>query len=255
MKCPRQYFSFHSCSERRGSSVSRMEKPGKISDPAHSPRDPASEPPPSIRPPAPHLTSLPQSHLVREDTALHDPSLLLAQPARVVRAVAEQAATFAFPVVVDPVMISKHGAPLMDADAQAALTELLARATLITPNAPEAEALTGRTIRTVTDARRAASELAEPGCSVLLKGGHLEGDAVDVLLHEGTFHELHAERIATRHTHGTGCTYASAITARLARGDDLVGAVHGAKAWLHRAIATAPEFGGGNGPVNHLTPL
>ncbi|MAQ16326.1 MAG: bifunctional hydroxymethylpyrimidine kinase/phosphomethylpyrimidine kinase [Sandaracinus sp.] len=175
--------------------------------------------------------------------------------ARVVRAVAEQAATFAFPVVVDPVMISKHGAPLMDADAQAALTELLARATLITPNAPEAEALTGRTIRTVTDARRAASELAEPGCSVLLKGGHLEGDAVDVLLHEGTFHELHAERIATRHTHGTGCTYASAITARLARGDDLVGAVHGAKAWLHRAIATAPEFGGGNGPVNHLTPL
>ena len=175
--------------------------------------------------------------------------------AEVVRALAEEARAFSFPLVVDPVMISKHGAPLMDEEARVALRPLLRRATLITPNAPEAEELSGRTIRTALEAHRAAFALAELGCSVLLKGGHLEGDAVDVLVHEGAAVELRAERIDTRHTHGTGCTYASAITARLAQGVELVEAVRGAKEWLTRAIADAPGLGAGSGPVQHLTRL
>ena len=175
--------------------------------------------------------------------------------AAVVQAVAEAAADFGFPLVVDPVMISKHGAPLMDEAAQAVLGALLERATLITPNAPEAAAILGRSVSNLTEAREAAEALATRGPSVLLKGGHLEGAAVDVLVHEGAVHELRAERIDTRHTHGTGCTYASAITARLARGDELLAAVQGAKEWLTRAIAGAPGLGGGSGPVDHLAPL
>ena len=176
--------------------------------------------------------------------------------AHVVRAVAQAAAAFGFPLVVDPVMISKHGAALLDEDAQTALEPLLAQATLITPNAPEAAALTGQPVDTLAQARAAAEALAERGCSVLLNGGHLsEHDAVDLLLHEGVLHELPAKRIDTPHTHGTGCTYAAAITARLARGDSLVDAVTGAKAWLTRAIANAPGIGHGQGPVDHLTPL
>lgn len=176
--------------------------------------------------------------------------------APVVRAVASAAASFDFPLVVDPVMISKHGTALLDDDAQAALELLFAHATLITPNAPEATALTGRPVRTLDEARVAAEALAKRGCSVLLKGGHLgDRDATDLLLHDGAMHELPAERIDTPHTHGTGCTYAAAITARLARGDELVAAVTGAKAWLTRAIAGAQGIGHGHGPVDHLTPI
>lgn len=176
--------------------------------------------------------------------------------APVVRAVADAAAGFDFPLVVDPVMISKHGAALLDDDARAALDSLFAHAALITPNGPEAAALTGRSVETLVEARDAAEALAERGCSVLLKGGHLrEGEAIDLLLHEGVVHELPARRIDTTHTHGTGCTYAAAITARLARGEALVEAVTGAKEWLTRAIANAPGLGHGHGPVNHFTPL
>lgn len=176
--------------------------------------------------------------------------------APVVRAVSEAAARFPFPLVVDPVMISKHGAALLDDEARDALDGLFAHATLITPNAPEAAALTGRPVATLAEARVAAESLAKRGCSVLLKGGHLgDAEAIDLLLHEGELHELPAKRIDTPHTHGTGCTYAAAITARLARGDALVDAVTGAKAWLTRAIATAPGIGHGHGPVNHLTPI
>ncbi len=176
--------------------------------------------------------------------------------APVVRAVAEAAAAFGFPLVVDPVMISKHGAALLDDEARQALDGLFTHAALITPNAPEAAALTGLPVDDLEQARVAAAALAKRGCSVLLKGGHLgDSDAIDLLLHEGELHELPAKRIDTKHTHGTGCTYAAAITARLARGDTLVDAVTGAKGWLTRAIATAPGIGHGQGPVNHLTPL
>lgn len=175
--------------------------------------------------------------------------------AAVVRAIADAAQAFPFPLVVDPVMISKHGAALMDDAARAAFDVLLPHATLLTPNAPEAAALLGRPVTTREQAIEAAHALAERGPSVLLKGGHLEGDAVDVLVHEGRLYEFSAPRIDTPHTHGTGCTYAAAITARLAQGVALVDAVLGAKAWLTRAIAGAPGLGEGMGPVDHLTPI
>jgi len=171
----------------------------------------------------------------------------------IVDAVAELAGEFDFPLVVDPVMISKHGAPLIAEDARQAVRDrLLERAYLITPNLAEAEALTGLAIRDVSGLRRAAEALVRMGArAALVKGGHLEGAAVDVL-HDGeVFHEFSAPRIETPHTHGTGCTYSAAITAQLAMGASLAEAVSRAKAYITEAIRTAPGLGSGSGPVNH----
>jgi hydroxymethylpyrimidine/phosphomethylpyrimidine kinase len=175
----------------------------------------------------------------------------------IVEAVAGIAAEFDFPLVVDPVMISKHGAPLMAEDAREAVREkLLPRAYLVTPNLAEAEALAGFAIRDVSGMRRAAEALARRGArAVLVKGGHLEGAAVDVLYHDGVWREFTAPRIDTPHTHGTGCTYSAAITAELARGAPLVEAVSRAKAYITEAIRTAPRLGSGSGPVNHHASL
>jgi hydroxymethylpyrimidine/phosphomethylpyrimidine kinase len=180
--------------------------------------------------------------------------------AAIVDAVAEQAARFAFPLVVDPVMVSKHGAPLIAEDARHAVREhLLPLAALITPNVPEAEALTGIAIHGIDDARRAARMLCEMGArAALVKGGHFaQGDATDVL-HSSVLHssggtrEYTAPRVNTRHTHGTGCTYSAAITACLAAGNPLERAIERAKTFITRAIGTAPGLGGGSGPVNHF---
>ena len=174
----------------------------------------------------------------------------------VVEAVADRAARFPFPLVVDPVMISKHGASLLPPDAQRALARLLLpHATLVTPNAPEAAALSGRPVRTLADAREAARTIAGAGArAVLVKGGHIEGDAIDVLYADGALVELHAPRVDTRAGHGTGCSYAAAIAAWLARGASLEDAVRRAKRWLTAALASAPGLGRGVGPVNHFAP-
>lgn len=174
--------------------------------------------------------------------------------AAVVEVVAARVAKLTCPVVVDPVMVSKHGHALLADDAvKAFVAKVLPVTTLLTPNTHEAEVLTGRPVRSVADARTAARRLVEMGATaVLVKGGHLEGDAVDVLCHAGELHEFHAPRIHSPHTHGTGCTYASAITAWLARGQSLPEAVTRAKAWLTEAIRTPPGLGHGVGPVNHL---
>ncbi len=174
--------------------------------------------------------------------------------AEIVDAVAALAAGFDFPLVVDPVMVSKHGAPLVAADAREAIAlRLLPRATVVTPNLPEAEALTGYEIRDIAGMRRAAGRLCEMGAkAALVKGGHLEGCATDLLFDRSGFHEFPAPRIETRHTHGTGCTYSAAITAGLAAGFGLTEAVARAKAFIAEAIRTAPGLGGGSGPVNHL---
>ena len=173
--------------------------------------------------------------------------------AEIVRAVARAAGTFAFPLVVDPVMISKHGQPLLpDTAIRAMREELMPLAALFTPNAPEAEALTGIAIRTIDDARRAATRLIELGArAVLLKGGHLAGAADDLLFDGAEWFEFPAPRLATPHTHGTGCTYSAAIAAGLARGETLRGAVARGKRFVHEAIRTNPGFGRGSGPVNH----
>lgn len=177
--------------------------------------------------------------------------------AELVAAIGDAARDFDFPLVVDPVMISKHGAKLIPEDAIDALrTRLIPHATLITPNVHEAAALSGVEVRDVASARRAAEALARLGCeAVLVKGGHLEGAPTDVLLTKDGVVELAAERVETRHTHGTGCTYSAAITARLACGDALETAVAGAKAWLTEALRRAPGIGAGVGPVDHLAPV
>jgi len=170
----------------------------------------------------------------------------------IVEAVAEEAAAFDFPLVVDPVMISKHGAPLIAGDAAETVRAiLLPKACLLTPNLAEAEALTGLTVRSPDEMRLAAARLCAMGArSVLVKGGHLAGRAVDVLLTEGRFHEFTAARIDTAHTHGTGCAYSAAITAELAKGRPLVDAVETAKRFITEAIRTNPGLGRGSGPVN-----
>jgi len=174
----------------------------------------------------------------------------------VVEALAARARQFAFPLVVDPVMISKHGAPLLDREASGALRDcLLPVAALLTPNVFEAEFLWGRTIASLDDAHDAARALCDLGAgAVLVKGGHLDGGATDVLCIGGEFHVYPAERVETRHTHGTGCTYSAAIAACLALGLALPQAVAHAKRFITGAIAKNPGLGGGQGPVNHFVP-
>ncbi len=170
-----------------------------------------------------------------------------------VEALSRAAAGFTFPLVVDPVMVSKHGLSLLpSAAADAIRALLLPRAFLVTPNVPEAEVLTGMKIQTLDDMRRAACRLRELGArAVLIKGGHIEGDATDLLFDGVAWHEFPSPRVATPHTHGTGCTYSAAITAGLAYGRPLADAVARAKRFIHEAIRTNPGLGRGSGPVNH----
>jgi hydroxymethylpyrimidine kinase/phosphomethylpyrimidine kinase/thiamine-phosphate diphosphorylase len=157
-------------------------------------------------------------------------------------------------VVVDPVLTAKGGAPLLDRHARSILTERLFPVTyLLTPNIPEAEWLTGLTIRSVTEMEEAARQLHAMGVrNVLLKGGHLAaGDAVDILFDGNLVTRFTAPRVNTRNSHGTGCTYASAIAALLAQGVPLAAAVRRAKEFVTRAIRFALPLGKGHGPVNH----
>lgn len=172
----------------------------------------------------------------------------------IIEAVASLAAGFSFPLVVDPVMLSKHGTRLLsDEAAHALLHRLLPWAVLVTPNIPEAETLTGMSIREESDMVAAANRLRFLGCrAVLLKGGHKEGEPVDILSYDDRILRLPGRRVATSHTHGTGCTYAAAITAALAGGESLPAAVTRARQYLQRAIETAPGLGSGHGPLNHF---
>ena len=171
----------------------------------------------------------------------------------IIEAVASAAAGFDFPMVVDPVILSKHHAALLAADAMEALKTLLfPRAFLLTPNLEEAGMLTRSEVNDLASMRKAAEMLATMGPkAVLVKGGHLTGDAVDILFYQGEWLEFTAPRIATQHTHGTGCTYSAAITASLAAGDDLCTAVRKAKRYITEAIRCNPGLGAGSGPVNH----
>ena len=175
--------------------------------------------------------------------------------AEMVEAVARAAAGFGFPLVVDPVMVSKHGLPLLPEAAVHAIREhLLRRAALVTPNIPEAEALTGIAIRTLDDMRLAARRICAMGArAALIKGGHARGeDSTDILFDGAEWHDFPAPRVATRHTHGTGCTFSAAIAAGLARGLALAEAVERAKRFIQEAILTNPGLGRGAGPVNHF---
>ncbi|MBI1886588.1 MAG: bifunctional hydroxymethylpyrimidine kinase/phosphomethylpyrimidine kinase [Chloroflexi bacterium] len=159
-------------------------------------------------------------------------------------------------VVVDPVMVAKSGDSLLREDAVAALTDLLLPlATVVTPNLPEAEVLAGRKVESDDDIRQAAREIVARGAeAVVMKGGHrADADQVIDLLYDGRgFHEFAGPRIDTTSTHGTGCTFASAIAAYLARGAPLPEAVRRAKEYLTEALRHAYPIGGGHGPVHHF---
>jgi hydroxymethylpyrimidine/phosphomethylpyrimidine kinase len=158
--------------------------------------------------------------------------------------------------VLDPVMVAKGGARLLADEAVAALrSRLLPLATLLTPNVPEAEALTGLVIEDLGTMRDACQALIGMGVpAVLLKGGHLAGgDGVtDILATRDGLVEMTSPRIETRHTHGTGCTLASAAATGLGQGMALEPAVRRARAYVLAAIGTAPGFGEGHGPLNHM---
>ncbi|MEO5761697.1 MAG: bifunctional hydroxymethylpyrimidine kinase/phosphomethylpyrimidine kinase [Vicinamibacteria bacterium] len=157
-------------------------------------------------------------------------------------------------LVVDPVMVAKSGDRLLDHDSERAYVEkLFPLAALVTPNIPEAEAFLGIAIASVADMKEAAVLLSRVGCrAVLVKGGHLAGDPIDILWDGGKLHELGTPRINTKNTHGTGCTYSAAIAAWLALGHDVETAVRGAKDYLTTAIQEGYSPGRGHGPVRHL---
>jgi hydroxymethylpyrimidine/phosphomethylpyrimidine kinase len=173
--------------------------------------------------------------------------------AELVIAVAEVWSEVGKPLVVDPVFVSKHGDTLLADDAVAALLgKLLPLATVVTPNIPEAAALTGLEIDDVAGMERAARALADTGVgTVVLKGGHLGGDtSPDLVWSGGEATWLDAPRIPGRHTHGTGCTLSAAITAEIARGMEPADACVAAKRFVERAIAAGVALGSGVGPVN-----
>jgi hydroxymethylpyrimidine/phosphomethylpyrimidine kinase len=158
------------------------------------------------------------------------------------------------PLVVDPVMVAKSGDRLLREDAIEALrSRLLPLATVVTPNVPEAEALTGRVIASAEDARAAARDIIGMGArAVVVKGGHLEGLPVDLLYDGSNFKKFSGPRIDTTSTHGTGCTFASAIAAGLAKGLSLGESVGQAKAFVTEAMHKAFAVGSGHGPLHHF---
>jgi hydroxymethylpyrimidine/phosphomethylpyrimidine kinase len=162
------------------------------------------------------------------------------------------------PIVLDPVMVATSGGMLLATGAATALAEqLLDKATLLTPNLPEAEALTGRKIKSLEDMRMAAEDLLKRGPkAVLLKGGHMIGDSLtDILATPDAVDYFQNPRVDTIHTHGTGCTLASAIATGLAQGMSLRDAVIRARLYVLKGLETAPGYGRGHGPINHCVSL
>jgi len=174
---------------------------------------------------------------------------------QVIRVVVERLNVYRpYPIILDPVMVSKSGYDLLQPAAKNALiTELLPMSALITPNLRETEALLGYSVTTLDEMESAAKALVHLGAkAVLIKGGHLEGEAVDVLFDGTELQHFSRERIGTKNTHGTGCTLSSAIAAFMARGDALAGAVEKAKHYIHGAISEGLSVGQGHGPTHHF---
>lgn len=160
-------------------------------------------------------------------------------------------------IVIDPVMYAKNGFPLMDRENIDALIKyIIPLADLLTPNIPEAEEITKLKIETKEDMEKAAIEISKMGCkSVLIKGGHLKGDALDILYANNEFYYFTNKRIDTKNTHGTGCTLSSAIASNLALGEDITDSVKKGKDYVTIAIENALELGSGNGPTHHFYSL
>ena len=196
-----------------------------------------------------------QIDAIAEDQGVDGVKTGMLSSAPIVRAVAERVRRWGLGsvLVVDPVMVAKSGDRLLREDAvRALIEELLPLAAVVTPNIPEAEVLVGHPIRSDEDVRMAAREIQALGPrSVVLKGGHRDGDATDLFVEGAREIRLEAKRIDTRSTHGTGCTFSAAIAARIALGDGLADAVGAAKVYLTAALAHATPMGAGHGPVAH----
>lgn len=201
-----------------------------------------------------------QIEAVADDIGVDAAKTGMLHTSEIIKAVAEEVGRYGFPLVVDPVMIAKSGATLLRPEAKETLIRaLLPLATVVTPNAMEAEALAGMNIKTLTDGREAAERIVAMGPrAVVVKGGHIlsEGEkAVDILLFEGRFRTFEAERYDAKTTHGTGCSFASAIAAELAKGKGVVEAVGVAKEFVNRAIRYGLPIGRGHGPLNPMASL
>ncbi|MEK0325796.1 MAG: bifunctional hydroxymethylpyrimidine kinase/phosphomethylpyrimidine kinase, partial [Nitrosopumilus sp.] len=172
----------------------------------------------------------------------------------IVESIGSLISKFKVPIVVDPVMLSKSGSSLLDTDAvDAMVTSMLPRATVLTPNIHEAEVISNIKIRSIKNVKEAAKVISKLGPeAVVIKGGHLQnnGIAIDTLFWRNRFNFFEAKRIDTKDTHGTGCTFSSAIAANLAKRRDVFDAVKDAKEFVSNAIIHAYRVGGGHGPVN-----
>jgi len=199
-----------------------------------------------------------QAHAVLDDIGADAIKTGMLGDAAMIETVAALIAGAGVPAVIDPVMVAKGGAALLAPYAVAVLLDaLVPNAALLTPNAPEAAALTGLRVETTGDLRRAGEVLLGRGAgAVLMKGGHIPGDRViDLLITAVGETRFDSGRIETRHTHGTGCTLASACAAGLAQGHSLEHSVARAHDYVQQAIRHAPGFGGGHGPLDHGWPL
>ncbi|MCL2546914.1 MAG: bifunctional hydroxymethylpyrimidine kinase/phosphomethylpyrimidine kinase [Oscillospiraceae bacterium] len=196
-----------------------------------------------------------QMDAIFEDIEVHAVKVGMLSDATIMQAVANKLVQYAPPLtVIDPVMIAKGGHALMQADALDTLRrKIISRAYLLTPNIPEAAVIVGQAVENIDDMKSAAQEVYKLGAkNVLIKGGHLIGDAVDVLFNGKSFQTFTHQRIDSHNTHGTGCTLSSAIAANLANGLALAEAVGAAKQYVTEAIACAPNIGEGHGPLNHF---
>ena len=194
-----------------------------------------------------------QIAVVVDDIGVHAAKTGMLSSAAIIATVADAVERYGLGnLVVDPVMVAKGGAKLLRDDAVTAMRDLLMPlAAVVTPNLPEAQVLLGREITTLDERRRAARDLVAMGArSAVVKGGHAEGDVVDVFFDGKQLIELSAERIETPNTHGSGCVFSAAITAGIALGMEPLEAVRRAKKFITQAIANSIEIGHGHGPVN-----
>ncbi|WP_345241048.1 bifunctional hydroxymethylpyrimidine kinase/phosphomethylpyrimidine kinase [Pontibacillus salipaludis] len=195
-----------------------------------------------------------QLQSVTSDMPVHAVKTGMIANAEMIKAIADHLRPLSLPLCVDPVMIAQSGDALVDRKAlQTMLDELLPLATIVTPNIPEAEALTGQHLESEEDRYKAAKSIVHDfgSSSVVVKGGHLDGEATDLFYDGETFETFSSPRFDTLHTHGTGCTYAAAITAELAKGKSVREAVNIAKEFISAAIEHTLEIGHGQGPTNH----
>lgn len=196
-----------------------------------------------------------QINAVFEDIRVDAVKIGMMSTSRVMGAVAEALEKFMpSKVVVDPVMLAKDGCELMQLKAVETLKEKIIPITfLLTPNIPEAQMITGIKIKTIDDMKSAAQQIYKMGAkNVLIKGGHYNGDPIDLLFAGDEFYSFNGRRINTKNTHGTGCTLSSAIAANLAKDNDIYDAVKLSKIYISKAIENSLEIGKGSGPLNHF---